>query len=201
VRPAIFFVALGAALVSGPALPRQPRPAAEPPDTVPERAIEFARAVARRYSDALKEALQQAVQGGGPANGIAVCHDRADQIATALSAESDMIVSRTSLKLRNPNNAPDNWELAVLKQFEARKEQGEPADKLEFFSVIDDDQGQQTFRYMKAIPTAASCLACHGENIDPAVDAKLKELYPNDKARGFKEGELRGAFTLAKPLP
>jgi hypothetical protein len=33
------------------------------------------------------------------------------------------------------------------------------------------------------------------------VDAKLKELYPYDKARGFKEGELRGAFTMAKPLP
>ena len=110
-----------------------------------------------------------------------------------------MLVGRTSLKVRNSANAADNWELAVLKQFEARKAQGEPADKLEFFAVIDDDQGQKTFRYMKAIPTAALCLNCHGETLSPEVDAKLKELYPNDQARGFKEGDLRGAFTLAKP--
>ena len=88
----------------------------------------------------------------------------------------------------------------MLKQFDARKAQGEPIDKLEFFAVIDDDQGQKTFRYMKAIPTAALCLGCHGEHLAPEVDAKLKELYPNDAARGFKEGDLRGAFTLAKPL-
>jgi hypothetical protein len=45
------------------------------------------------------------------------------------------------------------------------------------------------------------CLTCHGENIASEVDAKLKELYPYDQARGFREGDLRGAFTIAKPLP
>ena len=68
-------------------------------------------------------------------------------------------------------------------------------------SGIEDDQGQKTFRYMKAIPTGSLCLACHGDKLDPEVDAKLKALYPNDTARGFKEGDLRGAFTIAKPLP
>ncbi|MCB1771478.1 MAG: DUF3365 domain-containing protein, partial [Candidatus Competibacteraceae bacterium] len=87
------------------------------------------------------------------------------------------------------------------KQFEARKAQGESVDRLEFFAVIDDDQGQQTFRYMKAIPTAGLCLNCHGEKIAPEVDAELKKLYPYDKARGFREGDLRGAFTIARPLP
>ena len=111
-----------------------------------------------------------------------------------------MTVGRTSLKVRNSTNADDDWELAVLKQFDARKAQGEPADKLEFFEVTDHG-GQKTFRYMKAIPTAALCLNCHGETLSPEVDAKLKELYPNDQARGYKEGDLRGAFTLAKPVP
>lgn len=54
---------------------------------------------------------------------------------------------------------------------------------------------------MKAIPTAALCVKCHGETIDPEVEAKLKALYPNDQARGFKEGDLRGAFTLSTPVP
>lgn len=169
-------------------------PAGVPPEVVSSREV------AQKFGAMLKEALQQAIQSGGPVNGISVCHDQAGQIATDLGQKLGMLVGRTSLKVRNPANAADNWELAVLKQFEARKAQGEPTDKLEFFDVIDDDQGQKTFRYMKAIPTGALCLNCHGENISPEVDAKLKELYPNDQARGFKEGDLRGAFTLAKPM-
>ncbi len=189
---------LGAVLVAGTAQARQ-EPAVPSPGALPE--VKASRAAAQQFGSALKEALQQAMQNGGPVSGIAVCHDKAAQIATDLSQKQDLLLGRTSLKIRNPANAPDNWELAVLKQFEARKAQGEAVDKLEFFAVIDDDQGQKTFRYMKAIPTAALCLSCHGETLSPEVTAKLKELYPNDQARGFKEGDLRGAFTIAKPLP
>ena len=189
---------LSAMLVTGVAFARPPSPTTEQPELTAE--VKASRAAAQQFGGALQKELQEAVNNGGPANGITVCHERAGQIATDLGSKLDMIVGRTSLKTRNPSNAPDNWELAVLKQFEARKDVGEPVDKLEFFAVIEDDQGQKTFRYMKAIPTAALCLNCHGEHIPPEVDAKLKELYPNDQARGFKEGDLRGAFTLAKPV-
>lgn len=190
-------LALSAALTVNTAL------ATPPADVTPLEAtaeIKASRAAAQQFGTTLKEALQQAVNTGGTVSGITVCHDQAGQIADQLSQKLEMLVGRTSLKVRNPQNTPDNWELAVLKQFEARKAQGEPVDKLEFSAVIDDDQGQRTFRYMKAIPTAALCLSCHGENISPEVDAQLKALYPDDQARGFKEGELRGAFTIAKPL-
>lgn len=197
-RPALI-PALSAALTVGIALISPPSVAAKPNPNAPSEIID-SRSAAQKFGATLKEALQQAMQSGGAVNGIAVCHDKAGQIAAELSQQLGMLVGRTSLKIRNPANAPDNWELAVLKQFDARKAQGEPVDKLEFFAVIDDDQGQKTFRYMKAIPTAALCLGCHGENISPEVDAKLKALYPNDAARGFREGDLRGAFTLAKPL-
>ncbi|HRD66195.1 MAG TPA: DUF3365 domain-containing protein [Candidatus Competibacter sp.] len=190
----ISILVLGTALAVGPASARQQS------DDVPPEVV-ASRHAAQTFGSMLKDTLQQAIQSGGPVNGIAVCREKAAQIATDLGQKQEMLIGRTSLKLRNPDNAPDNWELAVLKQFEARKAQGDPVDKLEFFAVIEDDQGKKTFRYMKAIPTAGLCLSCHGENIDPAVDAKLKELYPNDKARGFKEGELRGAFTIDKPLP
>jgi hypothetical protein len=192
---AVAISTLGALLVTGIALVPQASIAA-PADVPPE--VVASREAVQKFSATLKEALQEAVKSGGPVNGIAVCHDKAGQIATDLSQQLGMTVGRTSLKVRNSTNAADDWELAVLKQFDARKAQGEPADKLEFFEVTDHG-GQKTFRYMKAIPTGALCLNCHGENLKPEVDAKLKELYPNDQARGFKEGDLRGAFTLAKP--
>jgi len=36
--------------------------------------------------------------------------------------------------------------------------------------------------------------------VKPEVEALITELYPTDKARGYKKGELRGAFSLAKAL-
>ena len=58
----------------------------------------------------------------------------------------------------------------------------------------------KTFRYMKAIPTGEVCLACHGERLNPELGQRLDELYPQDKARGFKEGDIRGAFTVSQPM-
>jgi hypothetical protein len=56
-------------------------------------------------------------------------------------------------------------------------------------------------RYMKAIPTAAKpCLACHGAKISPEVAAKLDDIYPEDKARGYGAGDIRGAFTIRQPM-
>jgi len=163
--------------------------------------IKASRAAAQKFGAALLAELQHAMQGGGPVNGIAVCHDKAAQIATEVSKTEGMTIRRTSLKPRNAANAPDAWELSVLKEFEVRKAQGEPANKLEFSAVVEGADGQKTFRYMKAIPTAAVCLACHGEHISPDVEAKLKDLYPTDTARGYQEGDLRGAFTISRPLP
>ena len=53
---------------------------------------------------------------------------------------------------------------------------------------------------MKAIPTAPLCLQCHGEAIAPPVAEKITKLYPEDKATGFREGDIRGAFVVTKLL-
>jgi hypothetical protein len=60
--------------------------------------------------------------------------------------------------------------------------------------------GTKTFRFMKAIPTAELCLACHGKDLAPEVAAEIAESYPDDQATGFALGDIRGAFTLSKPL-
>ncbi len=53
---------------------------------------------------------------------------------------------------------------------------------------------------MKAIPTGGVCLSCHGQRISQPVEAKLERLYPNDRARGYELGDIRGAFTITQPL-
>jgi hypothetical protein len=36
--------------------------------------------------------------------------------------------------------------------------------------------------------------------VSPAVKARLKDLYPDDRAVGYQAGEIRGAITLKRPL-
>ena len=106
----------------------------------------------------------------------------------------------SSHRLRNPDNAPDTAELEVLRDFLERAAAGEALAKME--QVFEDQmaEGRPAFRYMKAIPTGELCLTCHGSGIEPELAARIRASYPKDQATGFKLGELRGAFTLSKPL-
>jgi len=56
------------------------------------------------------------------------------------------------------------------------------------------------FRYLKALPVGAPCLNCHGEAIKPEVAAALREHYPADRATGYREGQIRGAVSIKRPL-
>ncbi len=161
--------------------------------------IDASRAAVKSFMTQLKGELQAGMKAGGPVNAISVCHTKAPEITSSVSKEKGWSIGRTSLKTRNPSNKPDSWELAVLKKFEERKAAGEDPKKMEFAEVVEAD-GKKTFRYMKAIPTGAVCLACHGESIKPEVKARLKELYPDDQATGFREGDIRGAFTIKQPM-
>ena len=164
-----------------------------------QRAIE-SRAAVKQFFGQLKGQLVAGIKAGGPAHAIGVCNEQAPAIAGKVSSSKGWKVARTSLKVRNPSNAPDAWERAVLMKFDARKAAGEDPAKMEHYEVVEMG-GKKAFRYMKAIPTAAKpCLACHGEKVPPAVEQKLAELYPDDKARGYKAGDIRGAFTITQPM-
>ncbi|WKW51759.1 Tll0287-like domain-containing protein [Rhodomicrobium lacus] len=168
--------------------------------TTPEALASEARGIVGRFADRLKGELVGAMKAGGPVAAIGVCNTAAPAIASEASADG-WIVRRTSLKLRNPATAPDAWETETLARFEAAKAGGADPAKLERAEILESD-GARRFRYMKAIPTAAEpCLACHGTNLAEPVKVKLAELYPDDKATGYSAGDIRGAFTLSKPLP
>ena len=141
-----------------------------------------------------------AMADGGPTTAIEVCNVAAPEIAQIASIARDWSVGRTSLKLRNPDNAPDAWEVAVLHDFEARNAAGEDPGTLDHAEIVVSDD-QRTFRYMKAIGTQPLCTLCHGTSIAPEVIARLDALYPDDQARGFAVGDIRGAFSIIQPVP
>ena len=147
----------------------------------------------------LKTELISAMKSGGPINALAVCNTKASPITKNVAMQQGLLIGRTSLKLRNPKNQPDKWELDVLKSFEQRHLKGEKAKGMAFSEVVDTPKGK-VFRYMQAIPTGKACLACHGAKLAPAVSQKLHQLYPQDQAIGFTPGDIRGAFSVQKEL-
>lgn len=73
--------------------------------------------LASPFVGTLLPTLQQAMQAGGPVNGIEVCAVQAPAIAQALSEQSGWQVKRVSLKARNLKLAiADTWETSVLQE-------------------------------------------------------------------------------------
>ncbi len=164
-----------------------------------EQLLQESHQAIQQFAKHLKGKLTAAMKKGGPVNAIQVCNEKAMDITSSESQKSSVILSRTSLKIRNPENAPEAWEKAVLKQFEERKNQGESLQKMEFSETVEVN-GNKQFRYMKAMGVSQPCLHCHGEKVLPDVSAELSKLYPDDKARAYKKGDLRGAIVLIREL-
>jgi hypothetical protein len=157
------------------------------------------RTAVKALGSELKSALQGSMKANGVIETISVCNIKAPEISNRISQDNNMSVGRTSLKYRNPKNKPDEWEKTVLDQFEQRKANGETIDMLEFSELTELD-GKKVFRYMKAIPTDDVCLSCHGDNVAQPFVSKINSLYTDDKAIGFKKGDIRGAFTVIQTV-
>lgn len=143
------------------------------------------------FQKALKGELMAAMQKGGPKAAVEICNEKAPQIAEKVNLNENVTIRRTSLKVRNPGNAPDEWERQTLENFEKRKANGENINAIKAYKNAGD-----TFVYMKPIPMMGMCASCHGTNISKPLYSHIKEFYPDDKAIGFDIGDIRGAFVV-----
>ena len=176
-----------------------PPPAPLPVDTA---WVGEARGIATSMPPKLLAVLQEEIAKGGPEGAIGVCREQAPAMARAASEQSGWNVRRVSLHNRNPKAVPDPWERAVLEDFDRRAAAKESPATLERAEVTIEN-GQAVQRYMRALPTMPLCTQCHGaaDTLSPAVTAKLKALYPDDRATGYAVGDIRGAMTLRRPVP
>lgn len=160
-----------------------------------EEALSRSRSAVASLQRALLHALSEALTEGGAFVAVEVCREKAPLLAEAVSKENGVPVRRTALKVRNPDNAPDEWERTVLQDFDERCRQGEDPRTMERWEVR-SEEGRPVFRYLKAISMGEPCLRCHGPSLEETLARRLRELYPKDRAVGFRAGDLRGAFSV-----
>lgn len=162
---------------------------------------EESRKIIKEFATQLSGEMQKEMKANGPVGTIKVCRDVAPAIASEVSRKNGWKVGRVSLKTRNTAlGLPDTWEQKVLADFEKRMEKENPA-SMEFAEVVAEPQGK-FYRYMKAIPVQDLCLKCHGtdETIPQNVKDALNAEYPHDKAIGYTLGQIRGGFSIKRPL-
>jgi hypothetical protein len=162
--------------------------------------IAAAKAAIKELATSLQSELKAAMQTGGPVAAIGVCNTKAMPITQKVAAEQGMHLGRVSLQNRNPANAPNEWQAAVLEDFQRQKAEGKDIGSLVWSETVSVN-GEQEFRFMKAIPTGKICLMCHGTQISPETGRILTDLYPMDRATGYSEGDIRGAFVVSRQLP
>lgn len=151
--------------------------------------------IAAQLQGRLKSRLEAAIAQGGPVAAIGVCRDEAPGIASEVSAATGAVVRRTSLRVRNPANEPDAWERKGLERFEQLKAGGADLAAVEFNERLVVD-GRPVRRYLKPIVTLPLCTTCHGTSVSPELSAAISARYPTDRATGFAQGDLRGAFSV-----
>ncbi len=125
------------------------------------------------------------------------CSKSAQDLTKKVNAKfpEGVVVRRTALKLRNPENKVDATDIKVMKEMDAAIKAGSFQKK----PVVVETDGKT--RVYVPLLTQKACLKCHGpvEKIDPKVAELIKKKYPQDQATGFKEGDLRGVIVAEIP--
>lgn len=156
--------------------------------------LERARMAADALGSRLTSALMREMQKGGPGRAVQVCSEQAQKIAGDLSGDG-LTVRRVTRRPRNPKDAPDPYEEARLLDLEAARAGGElPLELYEEVTL----EGVRQLRYLRPLTIRRTCLGCHGDpdELAPGVRELLQELYPDDRALGYADGDLRGAISV-----
>ena len=81
-------------------------PACAQDEAVDDERLAASRSMVAELQASLQAELSAAMEEGGPAAAVAVCRDRAPQIASELARKHGAVVGRTSLRTRNPTATP-----------------------------------------------------------------------------------------------
>jgi len=161
-------------------------------------AMEKGRSAARALNQTLRAKMMASMAEVGPSGTVAVCYYQAQALAGEVSANEGVRVRRTSLRVRNPRNAPDPFERELLVRLEKLNREGKIPPEVFEEQVTD---GKRVYRYAKPLLVESMCLTCHGrgEEIPQNVRRELEVRYPDDGATGYRAGELRGIVSVIIP--
>ncbi|HBG05385.1 MAG: histidine kinase [Geobacteraceae bacterium GWC2_58_44] len=156
--------------------------------------LKFAVDNARSFASQLIETrdyMSSVVKGEPEHNYNLVPQVVATQVARRVTQNSKFYVRQVSLRYRNPENRPDQYETAQLKAFAQNPTR-------EVYDIVESDD-TRSFRYMQPMLATASCLECHG-TYESAPNFVKQRFPPGHFSYNYQVGEVIGAVSVTIPM-
>ena len=158
---------------------------------------ELGNLVAANAKKTLGSNLQKAIKSGGLEHAISFCNIKAIVLTDSLSRQYSAEIRRISLKPRNSQNIPNEIEKQILDAYEHQWKDSIP--------LQTNVQPIEEKRYLFSKPIMIDnglCLNCHGNHQNGLLEQTrdmIQKKYPNDKATGYRMGDLRGMWSISFP--
>lgn len=163
-----------------------------------EKALAMGNEISMEAQEQLMQTLQNAIQEKGMVGAVEFCNVEALPLTQSVGMANDVDIRRVSNNNRNPDNSPNEDEETLLDAYEYNNENNIKSD-----ANIQKLQNGEVLLYTRAITISNQlCLNCHGDpnvDIDPQVKQRIDELYPQDNAKGYTIGDLRGMWSIKIP--
>ena len=141
---------------------------------------------------ALGSVLIPTVTQEGPIAALEFCNINAIPLTDSMSVDQERKIYRVSDKPRNLDNQASEMEMEYIASVKGKLILGEPV------TPAVHAIGDRVIGYYPIL-TNQFCLQCHGnvgQEINEETYAVIQRLYPEDKATGYDEGEIRGIFVV-----
>jgi hypothetical protein len=149
--------------------------------------------LAQQSFAALSGRLMAAIEQGGIPNAVKYCNVAALPLIDSLSNVHQANIRRTSLKVRNVQDVPQGWEKEVLEAYQILLAEGKKPTSM--VKKLD----QKRVAFAMPIFMAQPCLKCHGklgQTLNEQHYTTIKQLYPQDQAIGYVDGDWRGMWSI-----
>lgn len=136
--------------------------------------------------------LMGTIQKKGTLEALAFCNEKAYPLIDSMSVVHNANLKRVSDKPRNQNNQANEKELAYINSFKK-----DIKNSIEPKAIV--DQLDNKIQVYYPITTNGMCLQCHGkpnQDIQKSTLSMLANLYPQDKATGYRVNEVRGIWSI-----
>lgn len=154
-----------------------------------EHAIAKGSAASAALLQKLGGEVKSNMQSNGPVKTLEFCALNALSLTDQVARETGTQIKRLSLKNRNPANFAAGEDKKLLEKWETMVQNGQSLPSHE----VKKQPNGATVYYKPLFINNEACLKCHGDIASDTPLAKaIKSTYPEDKAVGYKMGDLRG---------